>query len=605
MKLENIETLRKKAAENAKSVGMPEAVLEKALGGNLTDDLNAADVFAALEWLIPRRDILMENHVADLIAALEGMLRLKAYAYPPPYRDGGPMPVVFGTGGHRGEIGVGLTLLHVHVIISALIESVTDMTPAERLLHYGAKTEEGVKERGFVLGHDNRLFNPEFSFYATSLLREAGYVVRYAGRVASPELSLLVPHLGWAGAINFTPSHNPFRYGGIKLNPVDGGLAGGDLTDPLALKANQELQSLKKKDWPKPDVLAERIQAESERIERVEVHEIYLDCLDAHPVVRLEGLIQEIKALPEEKRLLFVVDPVWGAAVPLYKALQNRMGRDVLQLIHTREDAYFGGQTTEPNEDTLIEVIQLLQDGKAAVKVGIRNDPDGDRGLVADDKGALKMNKYAALVMRYLMDLGQKGTLITTMPTSHFGPAYAIKHGSKVVLTPTGFKNFRPHLLDGQGLMAYEESDGMTIKGHTLDKDGILAGLMAVRMVLHYGKPLHTLLAEVEAELGAYHWHQETFNIEISAAEAREKLKKLTRIKPGKKIEVAGKSRKVKEVDTSDGYKFTLDDGSWMMMRPSGTEPKIRIYAETSTSSEDTRDLCEKAKAMAREVMGG
>jgi phosphomannomutase len=513
------------------------------------------------------------------------------------------VPVVFGTGGHRGVIGSGLTLLHVHAIVTALLRAIAGMSAAQRQEHFGTESLAEVQRRGFVLGHDNRLFNPEFSFYAASLLREAGYAVRYAGRVSSPELSLLVPRMGWAGSLNFTPSHNPFRWGGLKFAPADGGLAGGDFTDPLAAEANRLLQSTAPAAWPAPAVLEARIAAEAQRIEHVDVHDTYLDALAAHPVVRLTDLIAQLKALPAERRVAFVADPVWGAAVPVYQCLQRRMGAGLLRVLHTEVDPYFGGQVTEPNEQTLADALAALRATPAAFKVMIRNDPDSDRGLVGDEGGAVQMNRFAPLVFRYLRDVGQSGELVTTLPTSHLGPDYARAHGSAVVLTPTGFKNFRAHLKGGRALLAYEESNGLTIRGHTLDKDGVLAGLLALRIVLHYGRPLSALVAELEAELtggaGHYHYRQETFTIDLSAAEAHQRMKKLGAVRPGETFTAGGRVYPIRAVNAEDGYKLTLDGGAWVMMRPSGTEPKVRVYAESRESAATTQALCAAARAMA------
>ena len=594
-----MDELRNQLETQSRDLGVPEDILAAAL--------REGDPFRVMEWLVPRRGELPTEGVQGLTATVEALLRRKILAHPG--AAGSPViPVVFGTGGHRGEIGSGLTLLHVNVIVRALTALIAGMDDGERQAHFGAGSLPEVQRRGFVLGHDNRLFNPEFSLYTAHLLREAGYAVRYAGRVSSPELSLLVPHQGWAGSLNFTPSHNPFRYGGLKFAPADGGLAGPELSDPLAAEANRLLEATGFETtgpnaWPPPETLEEIIAAEGATIERIEVHGLYLDALEAHPVIRLKELAEELRALPAERRILYVADPVWGAAVPVYQLLRERMGEEVMRLLHTEDDPFFGGQTTEPNEQTLGDALDVVRAEGSPFAVAIRNDPDGDRGLVGDAGGALKMNRFAAVVMRYLMDLGNTGDLVTTHATSHLGPEYARAKGCRVILTPTGFKNFRPHLAGGEALLAYEESDGMTIRGHTLDKDGVLAGLIALRMVLHYGKSLTELAAEVEAEVGRYHYLQETFMIGIPAAEAHGKLAKLSQVQPGHRFQAGGREQVVQSVNAEDGYKFVLESGAWIMMRPSGTEPKIRVYAESREGPEETRALCDAAKAWAEEVM--
>jgi len=352
------------------------------------------------------------------------------------------------------------------------------------------------------------------------------------------------------------------------------------------------------------DALEARIGARSRNFARADVHEAYLAGLARHRVIRLDELVKQAAGAGGEPHIQWVADPVWGAAVPAYLKLQRRFGDSVLHLIHTEEDAYFGGQTTEPNEQTLQDALAVLRSLPARLKGAIRNDPDSDRGLVGDGGGAIKMNRYAVLVMRYLLDLGLDGMLVTTLPSSHFGPDYARRRGRQVVVTPTGFKNFRTVLATGKALLAYEESDGLTIQGHTLDKDGIMAGLLAMRIVLHYDRSLSEQLAQIEGELGRYHWLQDTFPISMLAREARERLKSLAAIRPGQELDAGGKARRVEAVNTEDGYKFQFADGSWFMMRPSGTEPKIRVYAESRESLDLAQALCRSARELALKAMG-
>jgi phosphomannomutase len=592
----NASALRQRAADEAKAAGISAGQVRAALDG--------ADYFSLLEaaFALPRKP--PAEAMQRLREALEGLLKIKAFSFPPPARKGKVEPVVFGTGGHRGEIGVGLTLTHVRVIVQAMLGQIESMNAAERKLHFGAETVEEVQAKGFVIGHDNRLFNPEFSFFTAHLLEQRGYRAFYAGRVASPEVSLVVPLRGWAGGLNFTPSHNPFRYGGLKFNPADGGLAGAELTDGLAAAANRLLDSLASGDWPPYEELEAVVAAQAEKVERVDLHTPYLEALRRHPVLRLDELCEMLRGLPPGEGAAMVADPVFGGAVPAYRALRPLLGEDVLSLLHTEDDPYFGGQTTEPNEETLTEARETLKEGDARFGVAIRNDPDGDRGLVGDEEGAIRMNQFAALVLRYLIDRGMEGGVATTFPTSRFGMDFARARNKQVYLTPVGFKNFRPFLLDGRAMMAYEESDGITIAGHTLDKDGILAGLLALRIVLHYQKPLSALIREIEQETGSYHYLQVSFAVDIPAAEVREKLTALASVRPGETLGGEEEGGKVKAVNAEDGYMFQFEDDTWILMRPSGTEPKVRIYAESRESPEATVALCELGKRVALSTLG-
>ncbi len=569
-------------------------------------------LFPLMEWAIGQLTAEPASAKAErcqtLLQQASLCLKTRVYAHPFWLEENTP-PVVFGTGGHRGKIGSGLSMVHVYVIVRALVQQIEDMSPHERLEHCGAASLEEVQQRGIVLGHDNRLFNEEFAGYAAWLLISAGFQVCYAGRIASPQLSLLTPKLGWAGALNFTPSHNPFHYGGIKYNPADGGLASTNLTNPLAERANRLLRGLSPKDWPDQAELQKRIASgrklaqAAESPEKPSLHDIYLDCLDTHPVVRLKELVAELRAEAKKRPVRLVADPVWGASVPVYQHLQKRLGSDILHLLHTEDDPFFGGQNTEPNPDTLQYAIAVLHNlPENALQIAVRNDPDGDRGLVGDSSGAIKMNRFSALVFKYLLDTGNKGMLITSYATSHFAQQYARDRGCEVHLTPTGFKNFRPWLNSG-ALMAYEESDGITLANHTLDKDGILSGLLAVRIALHYQQPLGSLMTSLEREIGKYHWRQEAFSINLPAKQAQEKLQLLKKVRQGYMWQTSAGERQVQQVFDEDGYKFIFEDSSWLMLRPSGTEPKMRVYAESRLSETDAIALCNSGKQTALDLI--
>lgn len=584
------ESLEAIVNEASAAAGIAAADTARAIGNR--------DYFSLLDHVVRGRGD-GQSHWPRLQGSLEALLRRKIFEYPDSPGDGGLVRVVFGTGGHRGIIGEGITLVHVRAVVEALMQRIAAMPASERKRHFDHESLADVKSAGFLFGHDNRLFNQDLACYGMHLMGEAGYRVAYAGRVATPELSRVVPLQGWAGSINFTPSHNPFRYGGIKLSPADGGLAGGDITDALARRANEILDTITAESWTGYEELQQIIARTPARVEAIDVHAPYLDSLGKHPVLRLHELAEEMAALPAGESVHLVADPTWGGAVPVYRALQEILGAGRLTLLHTEDDAYFGGQTTEPNEQTLTDALDTLSGKSSGFGVGIRNDPDGDRGLVGDGGGAIKMNRFAVLVARYLLDLGLHGALVTTHATSHFGPDYARRRGMPVHVTPVGFKNFRERLQSGGALLAYEESDGLTIAGHTLDKDGILVGLLACRMVLHYKKSLQSLLAETEAEYGRYFWMSINFDIDIPAEEAHSNLRPLANIQPGATVNGAGLQRMVAAVNSDDGYKLIFDDDTWLMIRPSGTEPKIRVYGETKENAEASLALCELGKELA------
>ena len=234
----------------------------------------------------------------------------------------------------------------------------------------------------------------------------------------------------------------------------------------------------------------------------------------------------------------------------------------------------FGGSNPEPAGEHLSELKARVVETKA--NVGLANDGDADRFGVVDEKGNfLSANQIIALVFDYLVaQKGFKGSVVRSVGTTHLIDRIAARSKIKVFETPVGFKHIAKLMMEENIIIGGEESGGLSIKGHIPEKDGILANLLIVEMIAKYGRPLSVIWQELVARVGDV--CNERLNLELTQQGKEEFMRKLREETPK---ELAG--LKVKDVNKTDGVKLILSDGSWVLARPSGTEPLVRIYAES------------------------
>jgi phosphomannomutase len=237
-------------------------------------------------------------------------------------------------------------------------------------------------------------------------------------------------------------------------------------------------------------------------------------------------------------------------------------------------------------------------------------DPDGDRIRFSDGSVQIPMNYFGAMALHFL-HLHKKinGVVAKSVGTSNFVNAIAGKLGIPVRETSVGFKNFRPYLLtasDERAIVAFEESDGISGYNHTLEKDAIFGLLLALEMMAVTGNNLGAYLRGIMDEFGYFYPDRSGISVDRSLVGEPlvQKLSAISRNYPaGSSLSIGGHARKVTEVITVDGTKLVFDDGSWLMIRPSGTEPKVRFYIEARTE-EGKKAVFETAERMTREALG-
>jgi len=463
--------------------------------------------------------------------------------------------VQFGTSGWRGIIGREITFRKVRIVTQALID----------LLREGSETPERI-----VVGYDTRMLSEKFAATAAELIASNGIRPEVVPRdVPSPALASAVLERQADAGMTFTGSHNPPEYNGLKIYTRHGILAPSQYTDLVEEHYRALVDS-----WD--DVWLPRT-------ELIGTHDP-----KPHYLNRLQGLI-DWEAIRSSK-IAMVVDPLYGATREYldHILLENEVP---ITVIHNTRDPYFGGYAPDCTSENLSRLRDTMR--RANAQLGLATDGDGDRfGIL--DQGARMLDSCAvlALVLDYLARRrGLRGRVGRTLATSRLLDAVTAEHGLELVEMPVGFKNFGPLLVDGTLEYAAEESAGLAWSRHLPERDGILACLLVAEMVAVERKTLLELIHDLNRRVGTYAFRR--IQIPLSDATRQQYERRLEESWTGRSIN----GRTVVSVDRRDGLKLIFDGGAWILIRQSGTEPKIRLYAE-GHSAEETRHLMHLTRQM-------
>jgi phosphomannomutase len=503
-----------------------------------------------------------------------------------------PAKIVFGTSGWRGEIGTEFTFNNLRVVTSAIIEMFR-CNDASVMTALGVSGFDDIKNRGVIVGHDNRFLGPDFAMEVMGLLQKEGIRTWYAGEAITPEFSAGIEMLHAACSINLTPSHNPANYSGLKFNPSDGSPAGTEITTKIEEIANRRMEEAPVLQPIKP-----------EKIEKIDLTSLYFKYITERRTLDIE----KIRDFLSREDCLICVDNVHGAT---RGRIQNILGdSDKIKYLRTEDDFLFGGIAPEPSEKNMSEVEKFLHDSKVPMKLGVIMDPDGDRIRYTDSSKQIPMNYFGAMALHFLhVHKGVSGVVAKSVGTSNLVNAIAERLGIPIKETMVGFKNFRPYMLKTsteRAIVAFEESDGISAFNHTLEKDALFGLLLAIEMMAITGKNLSEYLKDIMDEFG--YFYPDRSGIAVDRTLVGESLiKKLSvikeKFKKGTLIDIGGVNRTVKDMITVDGIKLVFDDGSWLMIRPSGTEPKVRFYIEARTE-EGKKAVFETAEKLTKEALG-
>ena len=454
--------------------------------------------------------------------------------------------IKFGTSGWRAVMAEEFTFANVR-----------------RALNGIARYVAGRKKQGarVIVGRDPRFLGETFCSMAAEILGEHGITpVLVEEPAPTPAFAYSVVQAKADGVINFTASHNPPEYNGIKFSTPDGCPALPEVTK----KIESEIQAADKSS-PKGGG-----KGSGTRKESLEVKPQYLKRLAE--IVDLEAIRKA------DLRVCF--DPMWGAARGYSDGVLRDAGVNVAT-VHDYRDVLFGGHAPEPDDHLLETLREKMRATKA--QIGIATDGDADRfGIVDGDGTFLQPNYVIALLFDYLVETrGWKNGVAKSVATTNLINAIAKKRGVELYETPVGFKYIGELIMQDKIAIGGEESAGLSIRHHVPEKDGVLAGLLCCEMMARRGKSLGEQLKQLCNQVGSFYPQRENFRLTPEVkAKFTEKLKSDPR-------EFSG--HKVSEVVRTDGLKLVFEDGSWVCYRLSGTEPVVRVYSEARSEGDLTK----------------
>jgi phosphoglucomutase len=466
--------------------------------------------------------------------------------------------IKFGTSGWRAIVADEFTHHNVRRAVRGIARHVARQKPVDGQAHR------------ILVGRDPRYMGETFVDIAAKVLEQYGVTPLVIGEVApTPAISYEIMRTKADGAINFTASHNPPEYNGIKFNSSDGAPALPEVTKSI------ETEVVAGDVDPGTPVTVKSAQRET-----VDVKQNYLARL--REVVDLDVI--------KKSGMKIVYDAFWGAGMGYPDTLLREAGIAVTS-VHGYRDVLFGGHAPEPEDEMFGAARAEMKKASlgSGAKIIIATDGDADRfGVVDGDGTFIQPNHVLALLFDYLVEArGWKNGVAKSVATTNMINALAEKHGVELHETPVGFKYIGELIKQDKIAIGGEESAGMSIRHHVPEKDGIIAGLLCAEAVARRGRSLGEQLRDLFAKVGSFYPRRENFRL---TPEVKEKFTSKLRSDPR---ELGG--LKVANVVRTDGLKLLFDDGSWVLYRLSGTEPVVRVYSE-ARSTESSNKLSEAAK---------
>jgi alpha-D-glucose phosphate-specific phosphoglucomutase len=451
---------------------------------------------------------------------------------------------LFGTSGWRGILCEDFVFENVKVVTQAIADHVM---------------ASGEKDKGIIVGYDTRFMGSRFARESARVLAGAGIKTFLCNRdTPTPVVAFEILRRKAAGAINFTASHNPPEYNGIKFSPSWGGPALPETTRDIEERANEMAGEVCYRemslDAAKNAGLLEEIDPQSAYLADLE------NKIDFDAIAGLGAI---------------AINPLFGTGRGYLDQPLLKRGMRVAS-INMHLDPYFGGFPPEPAEKYIQDFIGMVR-SDADIRLGIATDGDADRfGIVDDDGTYIEPNYIIALLLDYLVRVrGMQGGVARSVATSHLVDAVARQHGVQVYETPVGFKYIGELISHDRIIIGGEESAGLSLRGHVPEKDGILACFLVAEMVAREGMPVRKLLERLYERVGRYVTRRENLHLTPEQEDLF-----ASQVSSGRD---AFAGLPVADIVRIDGTKFILQDGSWLLFRKSGTEPVVRMYGEASS----------------------
>lgn len=454
--------------------------------------------------------------------------------------------IKFGTDGWRAIIAEDYTFDNVRAC-------------AQAVANYLADT--GDAEQGVVVGYDTRFLSEDFAAAAAEVMAGNGIRAYLCDRSApTPAISYAILHRGTGGAVIITSSHNPAKWNGFKVRTRYAGAA-----PPEALTVLEQH--------------AGAIQAGRQEVRRMELSE----ALDQGWVTEFNPVpayLKQIASLVDVEAIkaagiTVVVDAMYGAGMGFFPTLLGGGKIQVIEINNYRNPLFPGMHSPEPIAENLAALAAGIAQHQA--DVGLANDGDADRvGLMDEHGNFVNQLQVYALLLLYLLEVrGQRGPIVKTVGTTCMANKLADMYDIPVYETAVGFKYVGPKMAETDAILGGEESGGFGFAGHVPERDGILAGLSLLDLMIKKRKSPAQLIEYLHSLVGPHYYDRIDIRMPSEEREATE-----ARVREAKPDSVAG--LQVNSIDTTDGFRYELEDGGWLLIRFSGTEPLIRIYTETT-----------------------
>ena len=460
--------------------------------------------------------------------------------------------IKFGTSGWRGIIGEDFTFENVRVACHGIAS-------------YLKKTKQ--QGSGVIVAYDTRFLSEKFASEAAKILAFNDIKAFLCTRdVPTPCVSFETVRRKAMGAINFTASHNPPEYNGLKFSTSNGAPALPEVTKQIEREIHLVQQKNERMD----------VYEKTELIEEIDPKDRYLNEL------RQKVDVDVIK----QSGLRIAIDSLYGTSRDYLDYFLLEAGVEV-KIIHNYRDPYFGGFSPECNEKNLAELRKIVTDDK--YDLGLATDGDADRfGIIDDRNRFVSPNTIIALLCVYLKRFRNiPGGLARSVATTHLIDAIAKKLGVPLYETPVGFKYIGELILEDKIALGGEESAGMSMYRHLPEKDGVLACLLVAEMVARTGKKIGQLVEEMHNEFG--HYYSKRVDLKLTPQLKESLAQKLS--DPPSKLN----GYTVRDVNTTDGVKLIFDENTWLLFRLSGTEPVARVYAE-ACSPKDLKHVLDSGR---------
>jgi alpha-D-glucose phosphate-specific phosphoglucomutase len=465
--------------------------------------------------------------------------------------------IKFGTDGWRGIIGFDFVDEKIKVISAGISDYLNEKSRSTKV-----KNNEGQPK--IVIGYDTRFLSDKFAESAAKVFCSNGITTYLSDKfITTPMLSAAVvkkaAHLG----VMMTASHNPYYYNGYKIKGSYGGSATMNIVSPIENRINS-------------------LYADNDFVNRLKNFDF--DSANSN-IIKSDFLAEyknyvlslvDCEIIKKNFNFPVLVDPMYGASQKIFREILSGLSSSKVYEIHSEINTSFGGINPEPIGDNLNDAITSLKNNKCMLALCL--DGDGDRIGALDEVGNFVSSHHIfAIVLNYLIkDRKLTGKVVKTVSTSSIIDRICLKYGLELVIKPVGFKYISEEILSGGVMMGGEESGGLWIKGYIPERDGIFMGLILLETLCTEKRSANEILKQIYNDFGFFVYRRQDYEIENKKKEKIRQM--LSRSVPDiLKTEGAGTAI------TIDGFKYILNDGSWIMIRPSGTEAVVRIYAESST----------------------